>query len=61
MRAAPPEPGATAQEVLAGFVQAGVGSEDDFAVARAYLTEEASAQWDPTARSRSTPAARSCR
>lgn len=50
VRALPPEPGATAQEVLAGFVQAGVGSEDDFAVARAYLTEEASAQWDPTAR-----------
>ena len=50
VRALPPEPGATAQEVLAGFVQAGVGSEDDFAVARAYLTKEASAQWDPTAR-----------
>jgi len=50
VRALPPEPDATAQEVLAGFFQAGVGSEDDFAVARAYLTEEASEGWDPTAR-----------
>ena len=50
VRALPPADGATAQEVLAGFVQAGVGSEDDFAVARAYLTEEASAGWDPEAR-----------
>jgi hypothetical protein len=50
VRALPPEPGADAPEVLAGFVQAGVGSEDDFAVARAYLTEAASAGWDPTAK-----------
>lgn len=50
VRALPPADGATAQEVLAGFVQAGVGSEEDFAVARAYLTEEASAGWDPEAR-----------
>ena len=50
VRALPPDPGAAAPEVLAGFVQAGVGSEDDFAVAREYLTEEASTQWDPNAR-----------
>ncbi|AXK45518.1 LpqB family beta-propeller domain-containing protein [Brachybacterium saurashtrense] len=50
VRALPPPADATAQEVVAGFVQAGVGSEDDFAVARSYLTEEASRDWDPTAR-----------
>lgn len=49
VRALPPSDGATAQEVLAGFVQAGVGSEDDFAVARAYLTEAESERWDPSA------------
>ncbi|NMA78793.1 MAG: hypothetical protein GX960_16335, partial [Actinomycetales bacterium] len=35
VRALPPAQDATAQEVVAGFVQAGVGSEEDFAVARA--------------------------
>ncbi|QNN81831.1 GerMN domain-containing protein [Brachybacterium sp. Z12] len=49
VRALPPPHDATAQEVVAGFVQAGVGSEDDFAVARAYLTGDASGDWDPSA------------
>ena len=49
VRALPPAQDATAQEVVAGFVQAGVGSEEDFAVARAYLTQEASAGWTPSA------------
>ncbi|WP_394215822.1 LpqB family beta-propeller domain-containing protein [Brachybacterium vulturis] len=49
VRALPPPPDATAQEVVAGFVQAGVGSEENFAVARDYLTPEASATWDPEA------------
>ncbi|MGP9538994.1 LpqB family beta-propeller domain-containing protein [Brachybacterium sp. AOP43-C2-M15] len=50
VRALPPPDDATAEDVVAGFVQAGVGSEEDFAVARAYLTAEASATWDPAAR-----------
>lgn len=49
VRALPPAEGATAVEVAAGFVQAGVGSEEDFAVARHYLTAEASAAWNPDA------------
>ncbi|WP_114855564.1 GerMN domain-containing protein [Brachybacterium sp. YJGR34] len=49
VRALPPPDDATAEEVVSGFVQAGVGSEDDFAVARAYLTEDMSRRWDPEA------------
>lgn len=49
VQALPPAEGATAEEVAAGFVQAGVGSEENFAVARHYLTEEASASWEPDA------------
>lgn len=49
VQALPPPPDATAQEVAAGFVQAGVGSEEDFAVARSYLTSAASSNWDPDA------------
>lgn len=49
VRALPPPADATAQDVAVGFVQAGVGSEDNFGVARAYLTEAASAGWDPDA------------
>lgn len=49
VRALPPPPDADAAAVAAGFVQAGVGSEDDFAVARAYLTAPASELWNPAA------------
>lgn len=49
VRALPPPEDATPQQVLTGFVQAGVGPEDDYAVAREYLTPAASAEWDPGA------------
>ncbi|MDO5501154.1 MAG: LpqB family beta-propeller domain-containing protein [Propionibacteriaceae bacterium] len=49
VRALPPPENASPQQVLTGFVQAGVGTEDDYAVAREYLTDEASSQWDPGA------------
>lgn len=49
VRALPPPLDATPEQVVVGFVQAGVGSEDDFAVARAYLTDQASALWEPSA------------
>lgn len=49
VQALPPPEDATAQEVAIGFVQAGVGSEDDFAVAREYLAGDAAESWDPTA------------
>lgn len=47
VQALPPAQDATAQQVVSGFVQAGVGSEEDFAVARSYLTEDMSARWRP--------------
>lgn len=49
VRALPPGPDATAEEVVAGFVQAGVGPEDDFAVAREYLAGPMRESWDPDA------------
>lgn len=49
VQALPPPADASAEEVVAGFVQAGVGSEENFAVARDYLTTEASAVWNPDA------------
>lgn len=47
VRALPPGPDATAEEVVAGFIQAGVGPEDDFAVAREYLAGSMQGAWDP--------------
>lgn len=50
VRALPPDPDATAEDVVAGFVQAGVGPEDDFAMAREYLAGPAREEWEPRAR-----------
>ncbi|MGY5765950.1 LpqB family beta-propeller domain-containing protein [Brachybacterium sp. DNPG3] len=47
VRALPPAEDATPSEVVLGFVQAGVGPEDDYAVAREYLTEDLARTWDP--------------
>ena len=48
--AAPPRPGASAEEIVQGFLQAMLaGGSDGFAVARSYLTEAAAAEWDPSA------------
>ena len=49
VQALPPPEDATAQAVVSGFVQAGVGSEENFAVARSYLTAEKRQDWDPRA------------
>ncbi|WP_010535084.1 LpqB family beta-propeller domain-containing protein [Brachybacterium squillarum] len=48
VRAVPPEDGASAVEVVRGFVQAGVGAADDYAVAREFLTPSARESWDPS-------------
>lgn len=45
----PPSPGASPAQIVAGFVQAGVGADDDYAVARSYLAPKARAAWDPSA------------
>ena len=45
----PPAPseGADAGEIVRGFLAAGVGPQDDYAVAREYLTAQARRSWDP--------------
>ena len=44
---ASPAPGASAQEVVSGFLAAGTGPQNDYAVAREYLTESFAARWRP--------------
>ncbi|WP_112234877.1 LpqB family beta-propeller domain-containing protein [Kocuria sp. BT304] len=47
---AAPRPGASAQEVVEGFLAAGVGAQDDYSVARQYLTPQLATTWQPDAR-----------
>lgn len=42
-----PQPGATQEEILLGFVAAAASPHDSYAVAREYLTAEFSATWRP--------------
>jgi len=44
---ASPVPGASAQEIVSGFLAAGTGPQNDYSVAREYLTESFSARWRP--------------
>jgi hypothetical protein len=43
-----PSDGASREEIVQGFIDAGTGSQNDFATARQYLTDDAAASWDPT-------------
>jgi hypothetical protein len=45
----PPAPGADPEEVVRGFLLAGLGSENDWSVARQYLTPALARAWDPRA------------
>lgn len=45
---APPFDGASREEVVQGFLDAGTGAQNDFAVAREYLDSEIAAEWNPT-------------
>ncbi len=45
-----PQPGATQEEIVLGFLGAAISPDDDFSIAREYLAEGAAAQWDPDAR-----------
>jgi hypothetical protein len=47
--AAPPSVGASPTEIVRGFLEANASLESDHAIARRYLTQAASGQWDPTA------------
>ncbi|PWJ54812.1 Sporulation and spore germination [Quadrisphaera granulorum] len=44
-----PVPGATPEDVVRGFLLAGVGVDDEFGAARAFLSDPRRASWRPTA------------
>jgi hypothetical protein len=44
-----PNPGATAAEIVNGFINAGTGPQNDYAVARQFLSKGFSAKWNPGA------------
>lgn len=43
-----PSPGDSPETIVRGFLAAGVSAQDDWAVARSFLTAERSPQWNPT-------------
>lgn len=56
LSAQPPVKGASPEDIVSGFVAAcQTGFDDDFAVARQYLTPEASQEWSPTGQVRIYP------
>ena len=42
-----PAVGATAQEIVSGFLAAGTGPQNDYSIAREYLTESFATRWKP--------------
>jgi hypothetical protein len=48
--AEPPPAGATQEEIILGFLAAGISPDDDFAIAREYLVSGESERWDPSTR-----------
>lgn len=44
-----PKDGASAEDILRGFIDAGTGFANDYAVAREYLTSSFADEWDPSA------------
>lgn len=44
---ASPSPGATAQEIVSGFLAAGTGPQNDYAIAREYLADDFAQRWQP--------------
>lgn len=44
-----PTEGITQEQVISGFIYAGNGPQDDYAVARKYLTKNYSSKWNPSA------------
>ena len=44
-----PVAGATAQEIVSGFLAAGTGPQNDYAVAREFLSQEFAQRWQPEA------------
>ena len=42
-----PQPGAGPEDIISDFLQAGAGPQNDYEVAREYLTESAADRWEP--------------
>lgn len=45
-----PTPGASPESIVRGFLDAGTGTQGNYATARSYLAEDLAASWDPTER-----------
>lgn len=45
-----PQPGQTQEEILQGFITAGLGPQDGYQVAKQFLAPEFATDWNPTAR-----------
>jgi hypothetical protein len=45
--AAPPSPGASPEQIVRGFLEANASQQDDWAIARRYLTSSAATNWRP--------------
>ncbi|MFG6445079.1 GerMN domain-containing protein [Microbacterium sp. P07] len=45
----PPQAGASPEQIVDGFLRAGVGAQDDWQTAREYLTPEYAPEWQPLA------------
>lgn len=50
--AAPPSPGASPEEIVRGFLEANASQQDNWGIARQYLTPKAAASWRPAASTR---------
>ncbi|MGJ9373958.1 LpqB family beta-propeller domain-containing protein [Nesterenkonia sp. CF4.4] len=48
--AQPPQTGATAEQIIDGFIRAGAGAQDDYAIARQFMSPAAARDWRPDAR-----------
>ncbi|PRZ14190.1 LpqB family beta-propeller domain-containing protein [Nesterenkonia sandarakina] len=48
--AQPPQTGATAEQIVDGFIRAGAGAQDDYAIARQFMSPDAARDWRPDAR-----------
>jgi len=44
-----PQPGATPDQIVEGFLRAGTGVQNDWAIAQQFLTREFAGQWQPSA------------
>lgn len=49
-QAQPPQTGASAEQIVDGFIRAGAGAQDDYAIARQFMSPEAARGWRPDAR-----------